>query len=275
MTNELQDITAHEQDDHSVIKTKEYRRFAEFCDACKRDRYIGVCYGPPGVGKTFSAGQYAHWPEIEGLLKSTRGRFHSSPHVRTYDTIVYTAPVENSAKSVDRGVLKARDHLWHSIHWSYPDDDAALDELPDDFTQLIIVDEADRLKLLGLEQLRSIFDNTGIALILIGMPGIQKRLARYPQLYSRIGFVHEFRPLSQDEIIFLIEKRLLNSQKLDMGDFTDKEALSAVLRITHGNFRLLNRLLAQIKRILEINALSVITKEVVEAARENLVIGLT
>jgi len=44
-------------------------------------------------------------------------------------------------------------------------------------------------------------------------------------------------------------------------------------RITGGNFRLLTRLLTQMERILEINALQEVTKAVGEAARESLVIG--
>src|SRR5229473_336840 len=43
-------------------------------------------------------------------------------------------------------------------------------------------------------------------LILIGMPGMEKRLARYPQFYSRIGFVHEFRPLGAKEIRQLLDQ---------------------------------------------------------------------
>jgi DNA transposition AAA+ family ATPase len=124
--------------------------------------------------------------------------------------------------------------------------------------------------------LRDLYDRGTFALILVGMPGLEKRLARYPQLYSRVGFSHTFRHLSQDEMRFILEhhwQRLGKGLKLDQ--FTDNEAVAAICKMTNGNFRLIHRLMAKIQRIMGINGLSVITAEVVEAARQCLVIGPT
>ncbi len=106
------------------------------------------------------------------------------------------------------------------------------------------------------------------------VPGLEKRLSRYPQLYSRIGFVHAFRPLSAEGVRDVFRHQWLPSGIVlpDEG-LHDEAVMATLIRITGGNFRLLHRLLTQIARLVEINALSRVTREVVEAARESLVIG--
>lgn len=143
----------------------------------------------------------------------------------------------------------------------------------EDPTTLIVIDEADRLRMAGLEQVRAIFDAAPIGLILVGMPGLEKRLARYPQFYSRIGFVHEFRPLRAEEIRRLFEQHWAPPGVTLPAKSLDADVIAGIIRITGGNFRLLNRLVAQIERVLEINGLDEVTKPVVDAARESLVIG--
>ena len=144
-----------------------------------------------------------------------------------------------------------------------------------DPTNLLIIDETDRLKTAGLEQVRDIFDHGALGVVLLGMPGLEKRLSRYPQLYSRVGFVHAFRPLSPLEMHRLLETHWLPvGMTLPQQGLTDEETRAAIIRITGGNFRLFHRLLTQMARLMEINALSHVTREVVEAARETLVIGV-
>jgi hypothetical protein len=300
----------------AIVETLQHRRFAEFCDACKRYGYIGLCYGPPGVGKTLSARHYANWDKVQTYCNLQNRTKALTKEVSRGTTAFYTSPVVTSPGHLERDISRSRGVLHNVVierarryeharmtrllrradrlrdpkknpngyrsaeaeaaeNAYYDQRDRAMrvaGAVPDP-TTLLVIDEADRLKMTGLEQVRSVFDRGGIGLVLIGMPGIEKRLARYPQFYSRIGFVHEFRPLSAPETRQLLEQRWTPPGVNLPSQPWDTETIATIIRITGGNFRLLNRLLTQVERILEINALQEVTKAVVEAARESLVIG--
>lgn len=83
--------------------------------------------------------------------------------------------------------------------------------------------------------------------------------------------MHEFRPLSVTEMRRLLSKRW-TPPGVSLPEM-DSEAITSVIRITGGNFRMFERLLTQVERITEINNLTQVSKEAVEAARESLVIG--
>ncbi|MBI1748611.1 MAG: AAA family ATPase [Acidobacteria bacterium] len=300
----------------AIVETLEHRRFTEFCDACKRYRYIGLCYGAPGVGKTLSALHYANWARVQAYWNHPCQTKALLKEITKGTVVFFTSPVVSSPGHLERDIRKTRSLLHNAAierarryeHArmkrllyraeklrdpqrnpdGYRSDEAFKMEnafheqrdrairvastLPDP-TALLVIDEADRLKVAGLEQVRDIFDQGRIGLVLIGMPGIEKRLARYPQFYSRIGFVHEFRPLDAAAIRQLLDQGWTPSGVHLPPPPWDQEAVAAIIRMTGGNFRLLNRLLTQMERILEINALREMSKAVVEAARESLVIG--
>lgn len=122
------------------------------------------------------------------------------------------------------------------------------------YLDMIIIDESERLNATVLEMMRDRFDLTNIVLILIGMPGMERKFSRFPQLYSRVGFAHEYRPLAEEELVFVLERCWAQlGQTLDADDFTDAQAIAAIARITRGNFRLVDRLFTQMQRVMKIN----------------------
>jgi hypothetical protein len=285
----------------AFVETIEYSRFVEFCEACRHFRYIGLCYGPPGIGKSLSAVRYSRADQIVPRDRLTNEVSDDLP----VDTLLYTTSVINTPSGVRNDINMARERVMSIVlnpirreaaavleeirvkderrrreimdkPGCSPCDRPAVDptyfetykqyqireRAIEDPTTLILVDEADRLHMNSLEQIRSIFDEGTAGFVLIDMPGIEKRIARFPQFYSRIGFVHEFRPLDAEQI-----QNLLESKWAPVGvNLPDEqllpEVIASLIRMTGGNFRLLTRLLTQIERVLSVNDLHLVSTAV-------------
>ncbi|WP_219419539.1 AAA family ATPase [Pseudonocardia nigra] len=254
-----------------LVSTLEHRRFGEFADAVRADRYIGLCYGAPGVGKTISARSYADWQHVRPLLGKDNW-LHQGTARPDWHTIFYTPLVNASPIRINKelNTLATR----HALLRAESVIDFGTGRQPHGasiHTELLVVDEADRLAYRALEQVRDFYDRSHLGLILIGMPGLEKRLARYPQLYSRIGFVHHYRNLNPTELARVVAG--WPDLGLNASDPATVETIAAITRTTSGNFRLVTRLLAQAQRIAAINNLDRLTVEVIDAARDALVIG--
>lgn len=258
------------------ILTKEYNRFSEFASSCLEYGYIGLCYGESGVGKSLAAKYYSKWDEII-LKENIKDEITKEARkiIKECKGILITAPVTNTPKIIQNLVTVRTIH--YEIAYEKANGETNISRIgfgADNHCPLVIIDEADRLNVNSLEQLRHLYDEGNFGLILIGMPGIEKRFARYPQLYSRVGFCHHFHLLGKDEMLFIFPK-LWQSFGLtyNPNHFPDVEAMNNLIRFTNGNFRNVDRLFSQIKRIIKINRLDCITKEVVETARKCLVFG--
>lgn len=287
----------NEREPATFVVTKAYRRFTEVCDACRRFHSVGLGYGPPGTGKTESARYYAQWERVESFLPESLITFtgrsavdelypykpftfvstQSPAPLRECRTVFYTAPVAASPARIERQVLAlfaAFSYLVEAANERHhPSEDFLVTRRTSAYIDLLIIDEANRLKDAGLEQIRDLYDKGRFGLVLLGMPGLDKRLQRAPQLYSRVGFAHKMEPLSEEETRFFLDQRWSHRVNAHSDDFTDQEAVATIVRITRGNIRLIDRLMMQVELVLAANGLTVVTKEVVETARKNLIIG--
>ena len=83
------------------VDTREHARFSEFAMACTADRYIGVCHGRPGVGKTRSARQYAACPNLSDYIPIKPIGPDIAVAIEGCRGFFFTAPVSNTPKIIN------------------------------------------------------------------------------------------------------------------------------------------------------------------------------
>lgn len=152
------------------VETPTGRRIRSVFEYCRFIPDMGAIVGQPGLGKSSEAHEYARVNDRVACITASPLR-HSPTHV--IGDICVAAGLGYSIKAVE-----ARARL--SEHLSAE-------------TALIVVDEAQHLKLPALEELRYLHDTTRCGVVLMGNPSILTtirggtRKAEFAQLSSRFG----------------------------------------------------------------------------------------
>ncbi|QCX82383.1 hypothetical protein C9F11_44025 (plasmid) [Streptomyces sp. YIM 121038] len=143
------------------MATKEHRRFLEFADAVRRKRYVGLCFGAPGVGKTEPARAYTKWDQLAPHLAGGRAAGSSSGDESIGDAlaaraVLYTPKVHSTPTHLDKEISYLCDRLGWTVELMLQTGRVQNDPLPTvasygtrttaGHAELLIVDEADRLK---------------------------------------------------------------------------------------------------------------------------------
>lgn len=220
---------------NKFLVTTEYKQFIELCDMCKSYWYIGICYGTLGVGKTFSGRYYTKWDIIKSILPPDH-LVNPLPVAKILEcnSIFYTTPITSSTVRVEREI----NNTIYNLNWLIGDITTTKDkkkgswDKQKNYTKLIVIDEADRLKPTALEQVRDIYDRCNIGVVLIGMPGLDKKLSRYPQWYSRVCFVHNYKPIDKSEVEDIVKIKISElSSKIALDNEYTKEAITEIVKL--------------------------------------------
>lgn len=164
-TDETLPITA-------FFETSPYKQFLECCDLCRRFRYVGICYGPAGVGKTIAARLYAGWDAVEPLLERRGVRMPVQGAAPLYPQVaLYTPAPLTKPKQIESDVAMLLWSLQHldkiALHQYL--EMGAVDETPvSEQVELLIIDNVHQLNPVCMDVVQGMYDRYRIGVVLLG-----------------------------------------------------------------------------------------------------------
>lgn len=116
----------------------------------------------------------------------------------------------------------------------------AIIEALDSEPTTLFIDEADRLHIGRIEDLRDIHDETGAPIALIGESGLDNLLGERRRIWSRVKQVVDFGPVGEEDVAILADE----AAGLDIGP----EACSRIVQTSDGDFRIVWSLLGHLEQ---------------------------
>ena len=212
------------------------------CQSCQDDMGLGIIVGRSGYGKTYALRTYAKMDRVAYIeCDDTMGCKDLLEAIEAG-----LGMVRASYGSVWKRVNKIRDFL--NVNGGY----------------LIIIDEADKLinkyTVAKMEILRGIFDQADVGIVIAGEPklesDIKTALARFA---NRVDFYYKLHGLSEQELGQYLEG-------WDISEAASRELALRAFGARNGCFRLLDRTLNNVLRVLRSRGECRVTKEIMEEA---------
>lgn len=234
----------------ALVQISALETIIKVCDLVAMYNELGVIYGNAGTGKTEAVKHYQQTHEDVILVRCDKAITAGEVLLEILKGLTESP---SGYSSLHQRIMDIQFHLRRG-------------------SRLIILDEADQLRVRTLEMVRTVYDDNNCGLILLGLPRIIDLMTKgtslrenLTQLYSRVGFKYEIKPPTKQEIRAIIKHRgyqlsepLIKDIKAWMDDA--------------GELRLLDKLLSRAEDVRAWNKLPAVNDDAVRGAY-NLLIG--
>lgn len=223
------------------FESRDYVQTIGLCSSCQNGVALGIIVARSGYGKTHALKKYAAMPRV--VYIEGNETMNCKDIVRRIESRI---GMQRSYGSIDERTEKIIDFF--NINEGY----------------LIIMDEADKLinkyTQKKIELLRNITDGARVGLVLAGEPVLETLLRTYDNRFAnRMDFYYRLGGLSKSEVADYLEG-------YDIDEAAMGEMVSRATNTQSGCFRLLDRTLNNVLRILKQKGETRITLKVVSEA---------
>ncbi|MGL5078887.1 MAG: TniB family NTP-binding protein [Waterburya sp.] len=243
----------------NIVPLQQVRHLHDWLEGKRRSRQSCRVVGESRTGKTIACNSYKlrHKPTQEIGKPPIIPVVNIQPPQECGSKDLFTLIIENLKYKIVKGTVgEIRDRTLKVLQGCQ--------------VEMLIIDEADRLKPKTFADVRDIFDNLGISVVLVGTDRLEAVIKRDEQVYNRFRACHRFGKLSGVEFQKTVEIWERNILKLPVAsNLSSKTMLKILAEATGGYIGLLDMVLREAAiRVLE-KGLKKIDKETLqEVARE-------
>lgn len=224
------------------FESRDFVQTIGVCQACQEYMGLGIIVGKSGQGKTHALKKYAELPRVA--------------YIECDDTMACRDLVE----AIENGIGLPRGY--GGTIWSRVNRIREFFNTNEGF--LLIIDEADKLinkyTQKKMEILRGIFDQSDVGIVIAGEPRLETELkGNLARFANRMDFYYKLKGLSKQEVADYLEG-------YEVEDAAMGEMVSRATNAQSGCFRLLDRTLNNVLRILKQKGTTCITMKIVSEA---------